>query len=973
MDPETLRWEKAYVDMMKSRGTGTGSAYVPIVGGQGKVFFDAEFSFDSELNRSVAGDIPLFTVVFILMSALTALALSGWHPSRMRILVVAAGVSLTFLAIAAGYGSMSLVGVPMTSIVFILPFVLVGIGVDDMVVIVKAFDATKGLTRRVPFVAAADAEATAASSFRVKYVACVGRPQRARRRGVEATEGVDAPFVDVPLTVPERAEMTLQRVGVSITLTTVTDVAAFMLGSFTKLPAVYWFCYYACACLVINFALVVTAFVSFLALDTHRMDWGGVELLWCCFRCAPKGWTCWTWSTPKAAAAAGERAPTRCLWRDPALGEGLRCICVDAIRASTSKRVADEVVVASGGDGVVELAPVVGTGREAVDGAREAEGEDGGAVAATEDAQKEEMPLQAAATSTAILVADRLEADGVLVSSPVQQEPAPAPLVRCSAEWWLRAVICPLGPPVPLRALTKEERAKCGSEGCLPTTMRAVYAPALLNLPVAIIVVLCFCGLTSLSAVGIASVGQGFDVIDLMPDTSYTRQFFIEGRKAFGWSPAFGLSVITQTLPYEQPATQVALRAVVSGAWTEVDTTPCVLSGVIVGSWLHDVSTWLNTTYPSTVTCTTFAPFGPSDVHCSVPAADFYTKLFEFVALPQYRHFKNDLVFAAGATYNATTGAPTSGTIRAARMFISHTEFSNSEEQVACLSALERYGDSRADSVGGGVILYAYPHVFWDQVRAALDPAPFASRACSLGRSPDARLSLTADARFPPPQYRIIYPELLQNFGLSLVAIAVVSLVFLVHPMSAVIITAVVAIIDVDLLGFVHYWGHQVNSITTVNLVMAIGLVVDYSAHIMHSFGVQPTRDPLTGAVVHRAKRVQSALGQMGVSIVLGGVTTFVGVMPCAFAGSEVFRVFFHMFVDIIAFGLLHGLVLVPILLCAVGMAVDSDEASWVWAQCRERCPKAAATAVSNTAPEDGDEAAVGKAAATAVSENDGR
>lgn len=177
--------------------------------------------------------------------------------------------------------------------------------------------------------------------------------------------------------------------------------------------------------------------------------------------------------------------------------------------------------------------------------------------------------------------------------------------------------------------------------------------------------------------------------------------------------------------------------------------------------------------------------------------------------------------------------------------------------------------------------------------------------------------------------------------------------------MNAMIITAVVAIIDVDLLGFVHFWGHQVNSITTVNLIMAIGLVVDYSAHIMHNFGVQPTRDPLTGAVVHRAKRVQSALGQMGVSIVLGGVTTFVGVLPCAFAGSEVFRVFFHMFIDIIVFGLLHGLILVPILLCAIGMAVDSDEARWVWAHWRERCASTTVTAVPKD--DDDDAAAAGE------------
>jgi len=115
----------------------------------------------------------------------------------------------------------------------------------------------------------------------------------------------------------------------------------------------------------------------------------------------------------------------------------------------------------------------------------------------------------------------------------------------------------------------------------------------------------------------------------------------------------------------------------------------------------------------------------------------------------------------------------------------------------------------------------------------------------------------------------------------------------------------------------------------------------------MHSFGIQPTHEAVSTTngltqprLIHRAERVQSALGQMGVSVLLGGFTTFVGVLPCSFAGSEVFRVFFHMFFDIIVFGLLHGLVLVPILLCVFGAAVDRAEAAWVWQHWREICKK---------------------------------
>ena len=45
--------------------------------------------------------------------------------------------------------------------------------------------------------------------------------------------------------------------------------------------------------------------------------------------------------------------------------------------------------------------------------------------------------------------------------------------------------------------------------------------------------------------------------------------------------------------------------------------------------------------------------------------------------------------------------------------------------------------------------------------------------------------------------------------------------------------------IDIDLVGSIHFWQLEVNSISIINLVMAVGLVVDYSAHVIHNFILQ--------------------------------------------------------------------------------------------------------------------------------------
>jgi Niemann-Pick C1 protein len=45
--------------------------------------------------------------------------------------------------------------------------------------------------------------------------------------------------------------------------------------------------------------------------------------------------------------------------------------------------------------------------------------------------------------------------------------------------------------------------------------------------------------------------------------------------------------------------------------------------------------------------------------------------------------------------------------------------------------------------------------------------------------------------------------------------------------------------VDIDLVGVLKLWGLHINSITVINLVMAIGLVVDYSLHLVHCFSRQ--------------------------------------------------------------------------------------------------------------------------------------
>ena len=43
-------------------------------------------------------------------------------------------------------------------------------------------------------------------------------------------------------------------------------------------------------------------------------------------------------------------------------------------------------------------------------------------------------------------------------------------------------------------------------------------------------------------------------------------------------------------------------------------------------------------------------------------------------------------------------------------------------------------------------------------------------------------------------------------------------------------------LLQANLAGYMHFWGLTIDTVTTIIIVLAIGLTVDYSAHLGHAF-----------------------------------------------------------------------------------------------------------------------------------------
>ena len=110
----------------------------------------------------------------------------------------------------------------------------------------------------------------------------------------------------------------------------------------------------------------------------------------------------------------------------------------------------------------------------------------------------------------------------------------------------------------------------------------------------------------------------------------------------------------------------------------------------------------------------------------------------------------------------------------------------------------------------------------------------------------------------------------------------------------------------------------SVNPVMYISTVMSIGLMVDFVMHVTLRY-VETTGNS-------RTQKTKETLETLGASVMVGGLSTLVGVLPLALSSSEIFFTTFIIFFGLVFLGLLHGLILLPVLLSMFG-PLDSIEA----------------------------------------------
>lgn len=127
---------------------------------------------------------------------------------------------------------------------------------------------------------------------------------------------------------------------------------------------------------------------------------------------------------------------------------------------------------------------------------------------------------------------------------------------------------------------------------------------------------------------------------------------------------------------------------------------------------------------------------------------------------------------------------------------------------------------------------------------------------------------------------------------------------------AAFAIVAAIVSIDVGVLGYMAFWGVQLEAVSMITIIMSIGFSVDLSAHITYAY-VKAERPSANEKAI-------AALETLGWPVFLGAFSTIVGITALAFVDAYIVIIFFKTIFLVIFFSLLHGIVFLPTFLTVV-------------------------------------------------------
>ena len=195
--------------------------------------------------------------------------------------------------------------------------------------------------------------------------------------------------------------------------------------------------------------------------------------------------------------------------------------------------------------------------------------------------------------------------------------------------------------------------------------------------------------------------------------------------------------------------------------------------------------------------------------------------------------------------------------IAASHFRTSHTPLKSQADYINSFYAAHRIADEISEETGMKVFPYSYHYVFFDQ-------------------------------------YAHIIAITEQILGLGLAAVLIVTALLLGSWRTGTIVTSVVALTVVNVIGVMGIWGINLNAISLVNLVISLGIAVEFCAHVARAFMSSGSGLPIDhpAGQKERDERMWTALVDVGPSVLSGiTFTKLIGMSVLALTHSKILEV----------------------------------------------------------------------------------
>ncbi|TKX24807.1 Niemann-Pick type C-related protein [Elsinoe australis] len=430
-------------------------------------------------------------------------------------------------------------------------------------------------------------------------------------------------------------------------------------------------------------------------------------------------------------------------------------------------------------------------------------------------------------------------------------------------------------------------------EGGLQRFIRKTYAPAILKFRSKVVIITIFLGIFTAGLALLPSIQLGLDQRIAIPSDSYLIKYFDDLYDYFNAGPPVYFVTRPLNVTERQHQQDLCGRFSTCSEFSlanvlEQERKRPEVSYIAdaTASWIDDYFTWLN---PSLTCCLdgSTACFENRDPPWNVTlygmpeGQEFIHYLNRWIRSPT----DEDCPLGGKAPYsNALVIDNSSLTIPASHFRTAHTALHSQDDFISAYKAARRVADDISERNNIDVFPYSKFYIFFDQYVSIV------------------RLSTAL-------------------IGGALAFVAFISSLLLGSIATGLVVTLTVGMTLIAILGTMALCSVSLNAVSLVNLIICVGISVEFCAHIARAFSV-PSQAILDKTRLRgRDARSFAALVNVGGSVISGiGITKVLGVAVLAFTRSKIFEVYyFRVWAALVVWAALHALVLLPVLLSIVG------------------------------------------------------